>query len=128
MLNGKEDETVGVRLEERLRSKESFGFGGPVLRWWFERGGRSGGFRCILLHILSFLHILIEQRRRPSRRDAVVTNVTISLRLKMGPVLATEGELRQTASHTASQQCVEANGAGAVASNDGKQMSDGVFL
>ena len=55
------------------------------------------------------------------RRDAVVTNVTISLRLKMGPVLATEGELRQTASRTASRQCVEANGAGAVASDDGKQ-------
>ena len=39
----------------------------------------------------------------------------------MGPVIATEGELRQTASRTASRQCVEANGAGAVASNDGKQ-------
>ncbi len=53
--------------------------------------------------------------------DAVVTNVTISLRLKMGPVLTTEGKLRQTGSCTASRQCVEANGAGAVASNDGKQ-------
>ncbi len=39
----------------------------------------------------------------------------------MGPVLATEGELRQTASRTASRQCVKANGAGAVASDDGKQ-------
>ena len=46
----------------------------------------------------------------------------------MGPVvLATEGELRQTASRTASQQCAEANGAGAVASNDGKQMKDGLY-
>jgi hypothetical protein len=39
----------------------------------------------------------------------------------MGPVLATEGELSQTASCTASRQCVEANGARAVVSNDGKQ-------
>jgi hypothetical protein len=67
------------------------------------------------------------ESRRPLRRDAVVTNVTFLLRLKMGPVLATEGKLRQTASRTASQQCVEANGAGAVASNDGKQTNDGVF-
>ena len=35
-----------VRLEERLRSKESFGFGGPVFQWWVERGGGSGGFPC----------------------------------------------------------------------------------
>ena len=46
---------------------------------------------CFLLHIVSFLCILIVQRRRPSRRDAVVTNVSISLRLKMGPVHATGG-------------------------------------
>ena len=39
----------------------------------------------------------------------------------MGPVLATEGELCQTVSRTASRQCVEDNGAGTVASNDGKQ-------
>ncbi len=45
----------------------------------------------------------------------------------MGPVLATEGELHQTASHTVSQQCVEANGAGAGASNDGKQTNDGII-
>ncbi len=40
----------------------------------------------------------------------------------MSPMLVTEGELRQTATHTASRQCVEANGAGAGASdrtNDG---------
>ncbi len=43
-----------------------------------------------LPHFLSFLSVLIEQRRRPSCRDAVVTNVTISLRLKMGPVLLVE--------------------------------------
>ena len=45
----------------------------------------------------------------------------------MGPVLATEGELRQTATNTASWQCVEANGTWAVATNDGKQTNDGVF-
>ena len=59
--------------------------------------------------------------------DTVVTNVTILLRLKMGPELATEGELHQTASRTASRQCVEAYGAGAGASNDGKQTNDGVI-
>ncbi len=47
--------------------------------------------------------------------------------LKMGPVLATEGELRQTATHTASRQCVEANGAGAGASNNGKQTNNRVI-
>ena len=46
VLNGKEDETVRVCLEKRFRSKESFGFGGPMLRWWVERGGGSGGFPC----------------------------------------------------------------------------------
>jgi len=45
----------------------------------------------------------------------------------MGPVLATEGKLRQTATHTASWQCVEANGAGAVVSNVGKRTNDGAF-
>ena len=45
----------------------------------------------------------------------------------MSPVLATEGELRQTATHTTSRQCVEANGAGAGSSNDGKRLSDGVI-
>jgi hypothetical protein len=40
--------------------------------------------------------------RWESRRDAVVTNVSFPLRIKMGPVLATEGELRQTATSTAS--------------------------
>ena len=44
VLNGKEDETVRVCSEKRFRSKESFGFGGPMLRWWVERGGGSCGF------------------------------------------------------------------------------------
>jgi hypothetical protein len=43
----------------------------------------------------------------------------------MGLVLATEGELRQTATPTASQQCVEAYGAGAGASDDGKGTNNG---
>ena len=45
----------------------------------------------------------------------------------MGPVLATEGKLRQIATHTMSRQCVKANGAGAGSSNDGKRLSDGVI-
>ncbi len=74
-----------------------------------------------------FLCVLIKQRQRPSCRDVDVTNVTILPCLKMGPVLATEGDLRQSATHAASQQCVEVNGAGAGASNDGKQTNDGVI-
>jgi hypothetical protein len=44
----------------------------------------------------------------------------------MGPVLATEGNLHQTATHTASRQCVEDNGAGAGVSDDGKGTNNGV--
>ncbi len=43
----------------------------------------------------------------------------------MSPMLVTEGELRQTATHIASRQCVEANGAGAGASDNGKGTNDG---
>ena len=45
----------------------------------------------------------------------------------MGPMLATEGELRQTATLTASRLCVEANGAGAAEFTNGKQTNDGVI-
>ena len=61
------------------------------------------------------------------RRYAVVTNVSFSLCIKMGLVLATEVKVRQTATNTVSWQCVEANGVGVVASNDGKQTNGGVF-
>ena len=97
---------------------------GPPWQWGMQctlLGTRALAFREPRKSQRSF-----GQRRRPSCRDAVVTNVTNSLRLKIGPVLATEGELRQTASRTASRQCVEANGAGAVASSDGKQTNNGV--
>ncbi len=43
----------------------------------------------------------------------------------MSPMLVTEGELRQTATQTASRQGVEANGAGVGAPDDGKGMNDG---
>ncbi len=43
----------------------------------------------------------------------------------MSPMLVTEGELRQTATHTVSCQCVEANGAGVGALDDEKGMNDG---
>ena len=47
MLDGKKDEAMRVRLEERLRSKESFDLGCLVFRWGVVRGGgRSGGFPC----------------------------------------------------------------------------------
>jgi len=40
--------------------------------------------------------------RWESCRDTIVTNVSFSIRIKMGQVLATEDELRQTATNTAS--------------------------
>jgi hypothetical protein len=45
----------------------------------------------------------------------------------MGLVLATEGELCQTATHVTSQECVEGIGAGAGVSNNAKQMNDGII-
>jgi hypothetical protein len=43
----------------------------------------------------------------------------------MSPMHVTEGKLHQTTTHTASRQCVEANGAGAWVSDDGKGANDG---
>ena len=43
----------------------------------------------------------------------------------MSPMLVTEGKSDQTAAHTTSRQCVEANGAGAGVSDDGKGTNDG---
>ncbi len=57
--------------------------------------------------------------------ERVVTNVTISQSSEMGPMLTTEGESDQIAAHTASRQCVKGAGAGARASNDGKQANEG---
>ena len=65
--------------------------------------------------------------RWKSRRDAVVANVSFSLRVKMGPVLATEGELRQTATNTAADSVSRLMVRGQVAVNDGKRTNDGVF-
>ena len=45
----------------------------------------------------------------------------------MGPVLATEGELRQTETCARCRQCVEANGAGSGAFIDGKWTNDGAI-
>jgi hypothetical protein len=50
----------------------------------------------------------------------VTTYVSISQRLKMGQVLATEGGLHQTETYIPIQQCVEANGVGGQASNYGE--------
>ncbi len=43
---------------------------------------------------------------------------------KMGPVLTTEGELHQTKTYTCCRWCVEGNGAGAGASNNGRWMNE----
>ena len=45
----------------------------------------------------------------------------------MVPVLATEGKLDQTETFARCRQCVEANGAGAGAFNDGKWLNDGAI-
>jgi hypothetical protein len=45
----------------------------------------------------------------------------------MGPVLATEGKLRQNETCTCCRWCGEGNGAGEGASDDGKRMNDGAF-
>ena len=38
---------MGVCSEKRFGSKEPFGFGGLVCRWWFEKGGGSCRFPCV---------------------------------------------------------------------------------
>jgi hypothetical protein len=43
-------------------------------------------------------------------------------------MLVTEGKLHQTTTHTVSQQCVEANDAGAGVSDDGKGTNDGAVV
>jgi hypothetical protein len=57
---------------------------------------------------------------RQSQLDIDVTKLTISQHLKMEPVLATEGKSHQTKAPYHCQWCVEGNGAGAGASDDGK--------
>jgi hypothetical protein len=81
----------------------------------------------ILPHLASCSCIFIEQRRCPSRRDVEFSNVSFLSRSKMGPVLATEEELRQTKTCARCRQCVEANGAGTGAFNDGKWTNDGAI-
>ncbi len=75
----------------------------------------------------SFQRILIEQHRRPSRRGFDFWNVSILARSKMVPVLATEGELRQSEACARCRWCVETIGAGAGAFNDGKWSNDGAI-
>ena len=45
----------------------------------------------------------------------------------MGSLLTTEGELHKTVTHITSQECVEGIGAGAGASNNGKQTNKGII-
>ena len=45
----------------------------------------------------------------------------------MSPMLATEGDLDKTVTHTASQQCVEGNGAGGQATNNRKRTIGGAL-
>ena len=64
VLNGEEDETMGICSEERFRGKESFGFGHPVFRWWIERGGGGGGFpRSAICVDVKFVVIAVVLRK-----------------------------------------------------------------
>jgi hypothetical protein len=78
-------------------------------------------------HLASFPCIIIEQCRCPLCRDVKFSNVSILSCSKMGPVLATEGKLRQTETCACCRQCVEANDAGAGAFNDRKWTNDGAI-
>ena len=55
-------------------------------------------------------------------KDTVIIKLTISRRFKMGLALVTDGDSDQTAPFIASQQGVEAAGAGVGASDNGKRM------
>ncbi len=78
-----------------------------------------------ILLFSSLLCVLVRLFRRRSQPNALVTNETILWPPEMSPMLVTEGKSRKTTTHTTSQQCVEANGAGAGASDDGKETNDG---
>ncbi len=78
-----------------------------------------------MLLFVSLLHVLIDLCRHQSQRYVDTTKLTISRHLKMGPVLASPGELHQTKRCTHCQWCVEGNGAWAGALDNGKQTNDG---
>jgi hypothetical protein len=82
----------------------------------------------MLLFVL-LLCVLSNFPRCQLQQGMDVTKLTISGHLKMGPVLATEGELHQTKRNTHCQWCVEGNGAGAGApsNKDRKRTKDGAF-
>jgi predicted nucleic acid binding AN1-type Zn finger protein len=98
-------------------------------------GGNGGGGGVLQItsnsslkqHFSTFLRVYIDLCMHPSRRGVDSRNVSISSSSKMVPVLATEGELRQTETCARCRQCVEATGAGAGAFIDGKWSNDGAI-
>ena len=70
-------------------------------------------------HVYGLIHL--------SSEEYDFWNVSILACSKMVPVLATEGELRQTKKCARCQWCVETNGAGAGAFIDGKWSNDGMI-
>ena len=77
-----------------------------------------------MLHIATILRALLLFSRCQSRPNAVVSNVSNSLRPEMSPMLVSEGKSAKTVSYTASRQYDEGAGAGARSSNDRKQLND----
>jgi hypothetical protein len=69
---------------------------------------------------LTFLCVLIDLCGHQLWRPCIAAKFSISWPLKMGPVLITEGDSRQTKTYTPSPQCIKANGAGAGASDNVK--------
>jgi hypothetical protein len=80
-----------------------------------------------MLLFVSLLRILSNSCGRQLQPDIDITKLKISWRLKMGTVLATDGKLCQTKTCTCCQWCVEGNGAGAGASDDGKRTNNGAI-
>ena len=70
-------------------------------------------------HVYGLIHL--------SSEEYDFLNVSTLARSKMVPVLATEGELRQTKKCARCRWCVETNGVGAGAFIDRKWSNDGVI-
>jgi hypothetical protein len=67
---------------------------------------------CFIVFFLSIIRVVIDLCMRQLQQSHLAANVSISQRLKMGLVLATESGSHQTETYTQNRQCVEANGGG----------------
>jgi hypothetical protein len=77
------------------------------------------------LFFVSLQCVLSDLCRRWLQPDINVMKLTILRRLKLGPVLATEGESHQTKTHYHCRWCVEGNDSRGEVFDDGKQTNGG---